>query len=185
MESILAARLDVLADAFAHHGYDVRSNLHRGATPDELDELEASLGVILPAAYRDLYTWSAGTVDEQGPMPRLRFRDEGLLSLSRVVEERDALVETYDWFDDVDLRTLAPLGTYEGSTLAVACGPQGLTTLAEHPVISFFQGIDVYYDSIESMVETAVAWVSQPDWDRYETPNEIEIWRRHNRAVAF
>lgn len=186
MDSPLAARLDVLADAFGHHGYDVRSNLQPGATPDELAALEARLDVPLPSAYRDLYSWSAGTVDEWGTAPRLRFRDEVLLPLSRVHEERDALAAVYDWFDGVDFRTLAPLATYEGSTLAVACGPQGLTSLAEHPVICFFQGIDVYYDSIESMVETTIAWVSQPNWAPYaQAPHEIEIWRQHNRAIQF
>lgn len=186
MGSTLTARLEVLADAFGHHGYDVRSNLLPGATSDELAALEASLEVTLPAAYGELYRWSAGTVDERGTVPRLRFRDEGLLPLSRVVEERDLLAEVHDWFDGVDFGTLAPLAIYEGSVLAVACGPQSLTSLAPHPVIAFFQGIDVYYDSIESMVETAIAWVSQPDWAPYDqAPNEIEIWRQHNRAIAF
>ncbi len=55
-----------------------------------------------------------------------------------------------------------------------------------HPVISYFQGIDVYYDSIEAMVDTTIAWVSQAGWAPYETtPNELEIWRRYNRAVEF
>lgn len=148
--------------------------------------LETSLDVTLPAAYRDLYRWSAGTVDEWGTAPRLRFRDECLLPLSRVREERDSLVEVYGWFEGVDVRTVVPFATFEGSTLAVACGPQALTPLAEHPVICFFHGIDVYYDSIESMVETAIAWVSQPHWAPYvPTPNEDEIWRRHNRSIEF
>ena len=53
-------------------------------------------------------------------------------------------------------------------------------------MISFFQGIDLYYDSIAAMVETAIAWVSQPDWEPYAAaPNELAIWRRHNAVVDF
>lgn len=184
VDPTLASRLELLADAYARHGYDVRGNLRPGASADELAELESLLGLAPPAAYRDLYSWSAGTVDDSGPC--LRFRDEALLPLARVAEERELLVETYGWFDGVDLGTLAPLATFEGATLAVACGPHDLTPLAAYPVISFFQGIEVFYDSIGSMVKTALDWVSQPDWAPYApAPNELEIWRRHNRAVDF
>lgn len=186
MATSLPGRLDALADAYAEHGYDVRGNLFAGATPEEIAAVESGLGVELPTAYRDLYGWSAGPVDERGPAPVLSFRDMGLLPLSRVLEERDHLVEVYGWFEDVDVRTTAPVAYFEGAVLAVACGPQRLTSAAPHPVVSFFQGIDVHYDSIESMVETALAWVSQPTWRRYEeTPDELEIWRRHNVAVDF
>lgn len=186
MSSTLAERLEVLADAYAAHGYDVRPNLLPGATVSELDAVESALGVVLPASYRELYGWSAGVVDSSGTLPCLRFRDEALLPLSRVVEERGLLLDTYGWFADVDGRTVAPLAFFQGSVLVVACGPQGRTSAVPHPVISYFEGIDVYYDSIEAMVETTIAWVVQPDWRPHEAaPNEMEIWRRCNVAVQF
>lgn len=186
MSPTLAERLEVLAGAYAARGYDVRPNLLPGASVAELDAVESALGVVLPASYRALYGWSAGVVDSSGTTPCLRFRDEALLPLSRVVEERELLLDTYGWFEDVDGRTVAPLAFYEGSVLAVACGPQQLAPAVPHPVISYFQGIDVHYDSIEAMVETTIAWVSQDGWDPHEmAPNEMEIWRRHNRAVTF
>ncbi len=40
-----------------------------GATSGELDEVEAALGVVLPASYRELYGWSAGVIDEFGTAP--------------------------------------------------------------------------------------------------------------------
>lgn len=186
MSSPLAARLDVLADAYAAHGYDVRPNLLPGATSAELDEVESALGVVLPASYRELYGWSAGTIDDSGTTPCLRFRDEALLPLTRVIEERARLLQTYGWFEDVDGRTVAPFGFFQGSVLVVACGPQRLTSAVPHPVIAYFQGIDVYYDSIEAMVETCIAWVSQVRWAPYDAaPNEMEIWRRGNATVEF
>lgn len=186
MTSSLAERLEVLADAYASRGYDVRPSLLPGATPAELDEVESALGVVLPAAYRELYEWSAGATDTFGTTPCLRFGDESLLPLARVLEERESLLQTYGWFEDVDGRTVAPFAWFQGSTLAVACGPQRLAPAVPHPVISFFHDIDVFYDSIEATVETTIAWVSQADWAPYEaTPNEMEIWRRYNAAVTF
>lgn len=186
MSSTLAERLEVLAGAYAARGYDVRPNLLPGATVAELDAVESALGVVLPASYRQLYEWSAGVVDSSGTLPCLRFRDEALLPLARVVEERELLLENYGWFEDVDGRSVAPLAFYQGSILVVACGPQRMTSAVPHPVISYFQGIDVYYDSIEAMVETTIAWVSHPDWRPYEAaPNEMETWRRCNVAVSF
>ena len=184
MSSSLAERLEVLADAYALRGYDVRPNLLPGATAGELDEVEAALGVVLPASYRELYLWSAGVVDELGTAPCLRFRDESLLPLPRVVQERDRLLEVYDWFEPVDGRVVAPFASFQGSVLVVACGSQRLTSVVPHPVISYFQGIDVHYDSIEATVETCIAWVAQEGWGPYDAaPNEMEIWRRFNAAV--
>lgn len=186
MSSSLAERLGVLADAYASHGYDVRPTLLAGATAGELDEVESALGVVLPASYRELYEWSAGATDTFGVSPCLRFRDESLLPLPRVVEERESLLQTYGWFEDVDARTVVPFAWFQGSTLAVACGPQRLAPSVPHPVISYFHDIDVFYDSIEAMVETTIAWVAQEGWAPYETtPNEMEIWRRYNSAVRF
>lgn len=187
MDASLALRLEVLAEAYQRHGYDVRSNLLPGATAGEIDDVESVLSVRLPQAYRQLYGWSAGTMDEWGTSPCLWFRDMYLLPLSRVVEERGHQIETYgDGFQEVDFRTVAPLATFQGSTLAVACGVQHLTSLVEHPVLGTFQDVSVYFDSIEAMVETAITWVSQPGWDSGRpTPHELEIWRSHNRAVDF
>ena len=187
MGASLVARLEALADAFEQHGYGVRSNLLPGATKAEIDVVESVLGVALPSAYRQLYGWSAGTADESGSTPCLRFRDMQLLPLSRVVEERNLQIEVYgDIFDEVDFNTVAPLATHEGSTLAVACGQQQLTSLVEHPVICTFHDLSVYFDSIQSMVETEIAWVSQPSWEPYlPIPDELDIWRAHNRAIDF
>lgn len=182
----LAERLDVLADAYAAHGVDPRPNLLPGASATVIDDVESALGVRFPAAYRELYSWSAGTVDELGAGPYLRFRDMHLLPLTRVLEERQSLVEVYGWFEDLDLTTVAPLATFMGSTLAVACGPQRLTAVVEHPVIGVFHDISVYFDSIEAMVETSIAWVSQPGWLPHTlVPHEMGIWRSNNRAVDF
>jgi hypothetical protein len=185
MGSSLAARLGVLADAYEQHGYAVRSNLLPGATAAEIAEVESALGVILPPAYRQLYGWSAGTADEWGTGPCLWFRDMYLLPLSRVVEERGHQLEVYgELFDAIDFRTVAPLATNQGSTLAVACSPQQLTSLVEHPVICTFHELSVYFDSIERMVETQIAWVSQATWEPYmPVPHELDIWTTHNRAV--
>ena len=125
MSSSLAERLEVLADAYALRGYDVRPNLLPGATAGELDEVEAALGVVLPASYRELYLWSAGVVDELGTVPCLRFRDESLLPLSRVVKKRDRLLEVYDRCESVDSRVVAPFAPSRGRSWWSPAGPIG------------------------------------------------------------
>jgi cell wall assembly regulator SMI1 len=129
-KSGIAQRLDRLADAFESRGRDVRSNLLPGASAADLDAVEAELEVHLPAAFRGLYTWSAGPVDPDRD-PALRFRDNTFLPLARVVACRREVIETYadplrrstlPDFYGVDLATTAPFAEFMGSTYLVGCG---------------------------------------------------------------
>lgn len=185
-------RLDRLADAFHAHGIPVRDNLLPGATDAELDEVAAQLGVDLPQEYRDLYRWSAGSRDHETG-PRLVFRDMAFLPLSLVVEHQRAVVETYATgmpegesateLYGIDLARTAPIAELMGSTLVVACGWQRLTDRS-HPVVNAFQGIDVFFHSVGSMIDTCIEWVDQADYDAYApAPNEMAIWQRHNPGV--
>ena len=81
--------------------------------------------MVLPASYRELYGWSAGVVDEVGSASCLRFRDESLLPLARVVEERGRLLEVYDWFEPVDGRVVAPFASFQGRCSRWPAGRRG------------------------------------------------------------
>ena len=192
--SQIQSRLERLADAFERHGIAVRGSLLPGASDAELDVVEAELGVVLPQAYRALYTWSAGCSDPEGEAPFL-FRDNAFLELNEVVQRRQELVEAYQeqtypgdvgafGMNGVDLTTTAPFAETEGAVYVVACGPHTLASASQNPVISVFEGIDVYFNSIESMLDTCIEWVEQEGYDRYSlAPDEKGPWLRHNPGV--
>lgn len=189
----IGARLDRLADAFERHGVRVRETLLPGASPAEVAAIEAELGVVLPQAYRELYAWSAGPKDPKNAP--FKFRDAALLRLADAVERREEYIDAYQmdaYSDDadpvemngIDLATTAPLAEFEGALYVVACGSHTLTPDAISPVIGVFQGIDIYFLSIESMLDTCIEWVEQEDWKQYSTaPNEHQVWHRHNPGV--
>lgn len=71
-----------------------------------------------------------------------------------------------------------------GSTYLVVSGAHQLKPICASPVIGAFQGTDVYFLSIESMIETCIEWVEQPDYEPHmSAPNEMSIWRKHNPGV--
>lgn len=187
----LAARLDRLVAAFEAHGLDVGANLLPGATAAQIDAVEAELGVRLPRAYRELYGWSAGCVDPASDVA-LMFRDNTFLRLDDVAEVRRAVVATYGATDDedaenyygVDLRTTAPFAEFMGSTYLVATGPHRLDPTLAHPVIGAFQGVETYFHSIETMVETCIEWVEHPDYEPLASaPDETATWLKHNPGL--
>lgn len=183
-------KLDRLVAAFESHDIHVASNLRPGASDRELDELAAHLGFAIPEAVRVLYRWHDGHHDPDAE-DVLLFRDNQFLRLEDIPDAHHFMVSTYaddpneDLIDPgVDLATCVPIAAFMGSTYAVACGRQRLTDRSMHPVVGAFHGIDLYFHSVESMIDTCIDWVEQPEYEQYgEAPNEMAIWRRHNPGV--
>jgi hypothetical protein len=49
-----------------------------------------------------------------------------------------------------------------------------------------FQGVDIFYYSIEQMVETCIDWVREPhypDGRPDDAKSEMRIWRVHNPGI--
>jgi hypothetical protein len=184
------SKLDRLVAAFEARGIAVASNLRPGASDRELDELAAHLGFAIPTEVRVLYRWRDGHHDPDASNVLL-FRDNTFLRLEDIPDAHHYMVSTYaedpngDFIDPgVDLATSVPIAAFMGSTYAVACGRQQLTDRSTHPIVGVFHGIDLYFHSVESMIDTCIEWVEQPAYDRYaEAPNEMAIWRRHNPGV--
>lgn len=185
---VLSEKLDRLAAAFEARGIPVTSNLRPGVTGQELDDLADRLGVDLPPAFRDLYMWRNGHIDPAAPNV-LVFRDNTFLSLDEIPDLHAHTLAGYgpylaDLDLEFDLAQCVPIAHFEGSIYGVVCGPHALTDRSLHPVVGIFQGIDMYFYSIETMVDTCIEWVEQPDYEQYGTaPNEHAIWNKHNPGV--
>lgn len=188
---MLASKLERLADAFEARGIPVRSNLRPGASEAELDHLAEELNVVLPEEVKALYRWRNGHLDPNAPNV-LQFRDNTFIGLETVPQAHQSVNEIYgqDGGDpdlvplEVDLAQSVPISEFMDSWLVVACGPQSVTTRSQHPIVEVFQGVVPVFYSIETMIDTCIDWVEQPEYRQYEeAPNEREIWERHNPGI--
>jgi hypothetical protein len=188
---MLASKLDRLADAFEARGVRVRSNLRPGVSDAELDQLAEELNVVLPEEFKDLYRWRNGHADPDAPNV-LRFRDNTFISLEAIPQAHQSVNKIYGQDEgdpdlvplEVDLAQGLPISEFMLSWLVVACGPQTVTTRSQHPVFLVFQGVVPVFYSIETMIDTCINWVEQPEYRQYEeAPNEREIWERHNPGI--
>lgn len=187
MRIVLQSKLDRLADAFEAHGIPVWSNLRPGASEPELDDIAERLNVVLPEEFRELYRWRNGHVDPDASNI-VTFRDGVFIGLDAIPQAYRDVNSVYglspadpEYVVDVDLSECVPIAEFMGSWLVVACGAQSAISGSQRPVFNAFHGVEPFFDSIDSMVETCIAWVEQSDYDPYsEAPNEREIWIAHN-----
>jgi hypothetical protein len=178
-----------LADAYEAKGVAVRENLRPGLSTTEILEIVAPLNIIVPDDVIELYQWANGHIhDDDFELHRnLCFRDNNFVSLQDAVLEYKSIQEIYGIGstleqDLVNLRSCLPISAFQGSWDVVACGAHLFGASMEHPVIRVFQGIDMYFHSIASMLETCIEWVSSPNWQNLKglpAEEEMEIWKRH------
>lgn len=188
--SEISVLCDCLADAFEAKGVAVRKNLRPGLTREGILRIVQPLKLVLPEDVIALYQWRNGHDDESAENV-LCFRDNTFLSLERAVEEFASVQSTYgadstlqnDW---VDLRACIPFSHFEGAWDVVACGAHLHRNAGDHPVIRVFQGVDLYYPSIGSMLKTCIEWVSHAQWDPMNgLPDSVvmAIWRKHAPGI--
>ena len=179
---MLTDKLERLVDAHEARGVPVRESLAPGVSAAELDALAERVGFDLPDDYRALYEWHNG-----GPL--LLFRDNSFCEIGNPDAQRTldiySEIGEEDGLDDlpVDLRRCLPIAEFNGAVYVVPGKGLSQSPLSPNPVVSVFEGIDVYYLSIETMVDTCIEWVEQHDWTpTSEAPNEMRIWMKHNPA---
>jgi len=190
----LAARLDVLLDAYRAAGLDPSRNLKPGLSEAEIGAVAAQLGVVFPQAVRELYRWRNGVADLYAEFDKqFVFRDQPFLSLDNaqdaiadvraILKEAQAFSGAKDAL--LDPANLIPIAAFEGFYYVVP-GGDGLSGLpVTHPVISIGEGEDVYFLTVESMIETCIEWISDPSLDKetLSAENEEDAWERHNPGV--
>lgn len=188
---MLGDKLERFVDALEGHGIALRSNLAPGATDAELDALAERYNVELPADFRSLYQWQNGHRD-QSALEVLRFGGGAFIGLGEFEGNVRITIDIYreemqaegPSGDPVDLATVLPIADSGDGALVVPGVGLSLTPLSPCPVVRVMQGIDVHFLSIETMIDTCIDWVEQADWNPFaNTPNELEIWRRHNPGL--
>lgn len=176
-----------LVSAFEAKGANVSSNLRPGISSSEYAKVIGFPEEELPSDLLELYQWRNGCFDEyafdEDTEHRLMFRDNIFISVERAREELTNFDEDPEGDDRFDLKRAIPIAFWEGATYAVVTGSHKFGSNLTNPIIEYFEGIDLSYDSIRSMLETCIAWVSDSSWIvgyGVDTFKEKEIWDRHN-----
>lgn len=182
--------LEELRTAFISRGVDVDSTLKAGLTREEVLEKTASLDFPLPEELIELYTWRNGTEDDSH---LFRFRDNPFISLERALVEQKELAGCYGdastfEADGFRLDRSFPFAAFEGSWYMLVCASHRLKSPEKHPVVNVFEGIDLYFHSLESMLRTCIDWVRDPHWTEgsglgLHEDVETAIWNRHNPGI--
>lgn len=183
------AGLDKLETAYAARFPRVRDALQPGLAEPQIREAAAWFPHALPPEVVALYTWRDGYLDPPDSRdPPFGFRDYIFLPLDRVQKEYARMMGTYGEADPANRALFAssfPIGSNGGGWLVVPAQPQMLRPDLARPVISVFQGVSVFFLSVQTMVETCADWVSHPRNDGFRMPTEVEmeVWRRHNPGL--
>ena len=139
-----------------------------------------------------LYSWRGG--QEPGPWDLTDgndpfwFRDCAFSSLAIAEEEYQSMMASYGQireYRDV-LRTCFPFAAFNGGWLVIPTKAHNFDAGLARPVVSVMEGIDVFFYSIETMVQTCVGWVTHPDYSEDEglpSDVELEIWRKYNPGI--
>jgi hypothetical protein len=185
-------RLDKLLDAFEAKGLRVSDTLLPPIPEAELRSLCSWFPERLPEELVSLYSWRGGQHpgpwDISEPDHPFWFRDYAFSSIESAESSYSSLMAAsnqYPEFHDLLVHCF-PFAEFNGARLVMPTKANGLEPKLPRPIISAFEGIDVFFYTIESMVSTCVDWVSHP---RYRSDPaewqaiELQIWRDHNPGI--
>ena len=179
--------LEALRQAFEANGRHVSAGLLAAVAEEDLRKRCAWFPAPLPDEILGLYAWRGGQANDtwDEPYPFV-FRDCGFSSPAMAERSYRAIMDSYgrDPPDDALLRSAFPFAEFNGGWLVVPTRPEGYGGL-QRPVISVHQGINVWFHSVNAMVDTCLAWVSDPAWTNEGLPSDREllIWRKYNPGI--
>lgn len=186
----LVAALESLRQGFDDRGKTVTPHLRPGLDEAAVRQRCSWFPAPLPAEVVALYGWHDGQApDAERGDDAFLFRDCAFISLDRVRDVHRTMTGAYGGAASilgVSLATCFPIAESEGATLVVPCDAPPAGDAQLRPVVSVFEGIQVFFYSVERMVETCVDWVRHPDFDPrtgLAQSAELEIWRRHNPGI--
>ena len=168
-------------------GYPIDKYLNPGLTRAQIAKQLLELPFTPPEEIFQLYQWHDG-VNEACQVSL--FRDHQFLSIEQAKEEYETLCTYYvgERIDyGVDLSKCFPFAGFEGSIYVLPAESQTLKPELESPVISVFEGVDVYFRDLSTTIETCIAWyvegVYQVDDYSVDEKRELEIWKRLNPGI--
>ncbi len=179
--------LDDLLKAYESKGTHIADTLLPPVAEEEIKEQCSWFPTELPQEIIALYSWRAGQKDDaQDPFA---FRDNTFHTLIAAKYEYESMMESYGVNpEDHDLLKYSfPFASYDGSFYVLPAKEYSFNVSHEKPIISVFQGVDIFFYSIESMVSACIDWVSNSKYDNgylsLSEKNEMEIWNKYNPGV--
>jgi hypothetical protein len=162
-EETFHKKLDALRVAFDSRSPRTTQHLQPGLAEHEIRAKTAWFPGALPQEIMSLYRWRNGFAEPDGfDGPPFWFRDYVFTPLERVEKNYRSMVETYGAIaPTADLVANSfPFASLGGGWLVLPAKAQSLQPKLQRPVISVFQGISVFFYSVEKMAETCAAWRS-------------------------
>jgi len=163
--------------------------LNPGLTRNQIAELTKGLRFKFPEELVQLYLWRNGSpADSQSAA---LFRDQRFLPLAEAVDHYRQMLTYYpfdvwslDRIGKVDLRDCFPFAGLDGSAWAVNSGGE---FSGYHPVISVFEGVELFFWSFDHMLDTVLDWCAQGDHSAdgvtLTREQELRIWKAHNKGI--
>jgi hypothetical protein len=190
---VISNLCEALLRAYRDRGKEVSGELLPGLTCAEVEARTSWFPAPLPGPVFELYGWRNGQPEDAWVTENvLWFRDMQFTSLERAKDEYCSMMASYGVdnsreLEGIELRTSFPFASFNGGWYVVPCTGHDLGADYAYPVVSVFQGIDVYFHSIESMLKTCIDWrlASRLVGDDWELPEDRErsIWQQHNPRV--
>ena len=181
--------LEELRATFERKGKSVTSTLLPHISEANLAAQCRWFPAALPEEILALYTWRGGQQLSDENAEPFWFRDVIFIAPDAAEREYRSMMETYGKLMPassigVELSRCFPFAAFNGGWYVFPCGGQALNLEFPRPIVSVFQGVDVYYHSLASMLKTCVAWVDDPAYGSKSWEDvEMEIWRRFNPGV--
>ncbi|MEM8529182.1 MAG: hypothetical protein AAGG68_31410 [Bacteroidota bacterium] len=185
----LHQQLERLLNAFETKGINVKNSLLPGLSEQEIREQCAWFPGNIPEEIIALYEWRGGQDESLGD-DRFVFRDNKFCSLKKAEAEYQSMMQFYGIIDESTgqetLKYSFPIASFDGAFYVIPTKSHSFDSALEKPIISVFQGFDIFYYSLEKMVETCVEWVQHENYEvtgLYPEEVELEIWQKHNPGI--
>lgn len=188
---VLNISLNNLQKAYEDKGERVTEELLPPLSEDQLRRECSWFPAQLPPQIIALYGWhngqSSGAWNAAHPF---WFRDCAFLNIHLAKVAYQDMMSSYGKPEfatfEINLSTCFPFAGFNGGWYVLPCDGQRLDSRFPFPIISVCQGVDIYYYSMELMVETCTDWVSQPDYPKTSKKSEetnLIIWKKHNPGI--
>ena len=168
---------DQLLEAYQAKGLPVQQSLRPPLDAEEAERLCATAGVRLAPELSELYSWRDGA----SPEGDFRFAGKAFLPLAQALSRREALLAALHPRDrqGSEIADLVPFAEASPEWLALSATTQG----GHRPVLEVLEDAQPGFDSLQAMLATCAAWVSEPDWTPHSPPARAqEIWYQHNQG---
>lgn len=181
--------LDELLSVYEAKGQPVSQTLLPPLTEAEIRAQCTWFPGEINAEIISLYTWRGGssveTWDAEFPF---WFRDNVFCSLETAALQYSQMMECYSNFPGCKemIKYAFPIAEFNGGRYVIPTRGHPFHESLHAPIVSVCDGVDVYYYSLEKMVETCIDWAQQKgtkikeDFFILDQALEMKIWLKHN-----